>query len=718
MPQQLDTVEACVDALIARVGRDLRVGLPLGLGKPVELVNALYARARADATLQLTLLTALTLEKPEPASALEAAFLGPFLARVFEGVPELDYARDLRLGRLPPNVTIKEFFFRPGSQMGNAVAQQHYISSNYTFAARDVFNQGCNVAAQMICRRADGLRYSLSCNPDTGPELVELLRAAEAAGERRVAVVGVVNPQLPYMANDAEVEPALFDLIVDDPRCHSALFSTPKQPVGTADYAIGLQASALIRDGGTLQVGIGALGDAIVHALVLRQQQNDHYRAALEALDLPRRNAALLSGGGDAPFERGLYGATEMLVDGMMDLYRAGILKREVYDFWALQQLVNEGRCDPQQLHADVLDGLESLGVRVIRTADFERLQHHGFFNDASRYDQGYIVAPDGERVIANVADHRARQVMAEKCLGTQLRRGVVAHGGFFLGPRSFYDWLRALPEEERARIAMTGVYKVNQLDHNPRLYKAQRVHARFINTGIMVTLSGAVVSDGLDNGKVISGVGGQYNFVAMAHQLPNGRSVLMIRSVREAEGGKASSNVVFNYAHCTIPRHLRDIVITEYGIADLRSQSDSEIAKRLVCIADSRFQAGLLQQAQAAGKIEAGWQIPGIYRRNTPQSLEQRLAPLRKQGLFGAFPLGCDFTPEELKLAGALKKVKSRAAATPKWKLALAALRFRDIPSAMQPYLERMQLQSPQTLQDKVVRMLLVEELLRDTAR
>jgi acyl-CoA hydrolase len=37
--------------------------------------------------------------------------------------------------------------------------------------------------------------------------------------------------------------------------------------------------------------------------------------------------------------------------------------------------------------------------------------------------------------------------------------------------------------------------------------------------------LSGAVVSDGLDDGRVVSGVGGQYNFIAMAHQLATGRS-------------------------------------------------------------------------------------------------------------------------------------------------------------------------------------------------
>src|SRR5687767_15996492 len=96
MPVILEDVEACVDAIIERVGTDVRIGLPLGLGKPVPLVNALYARARRDPKLQLTILTALTLERPETPTALEKAFLGPFLERVFGDCPDPDYAADLR----------------------------------------------------------------------------------------------------------------------------------------------------------------------------------------------------------------------------------------------------------------------------------------------------------------------------------------------------------------------------------------------------------------------------------------------------------------------------------------------------------------------------------------------------------------------------------------------------------------------------------------------
>ena len=49
-------------------------------------------------------------------------------------------------------------------------------------------------------------------------------------------------------------------------------------------------------------------------------------------------------------------------------------------------------------------------------------------------------------------------------------------------------------------------------------------------------------------------------------------------------------SNIVWNYGHCTIPRHLRDIFVNEYGVADLRGKSDEEIVEALVDVCDARF--------------------------------------------------------------------------------------------------------------------------------
>jgi acyl-CoA hydrolase len=289
------------------------------------------------------------------------------------------------------------------------------------------------------------------------------------------------------------------------------------------------------------------------------------------------------------------------------------------------------------------------------------------------------------------------------------LRNGTVVSAAFFLGTREFYQWLRELPGEERRAISMTAVARVNQLDLNPRLYQLQRQHARFMNTGLMVTLGGAIVSDGLEDGRVISGVGGQYNFIAMAHQLATGRSILMVRATREGGDGGATSNIVFNYGHTTIPRHLRDLVVTEYGVADLRSKNDRDIIAALLNVADSRFQDGLLARAVAAGKIERGYRIPDAHRDNTPQRLQRQLAP--QAALFPAFPLGSDFTPEEQVLVGALQGLKARAAGN-KLKMLWDALSVHDIPAAAQPYLARLQLDAPADFQARVARRLLVLEL------
>jgi hypothetical protein len=199
-----------------------------------------------------------------------------------------------------------------------------------------------------------------------------------------------------------------------------------------------------------------------------------------------------------------------------------------------------------------------------------------------------------------------------------------------------------------------------------------------------------------------------------MAHELPRARSILLVRSARERGDGSATSNIVFNYGHTTIPRHLRDILITEYGIADLRSRTDGEVAQAVIEIADSRFQESLLEQARRAGKIAADYRIPEHRRYNRPERIEELIALQRRDGRFPAFPLGCDFSAEELTLAGALKQVQRRAATTPKWKLLLGLAGFRTsrISDATRPYLQRLALDAPKTLQDRVTQMLLVEAL------
>ncbi len=62
MTDVVATVEECVDRAIARVGTKLVLMAPLGLGKPVQLVNAFYRRAASDPGISLHIYTALCLE--------------------------------------------------------------------------------------------------------------------------------------------------------------------------------------------------------------------------------------------------------------------------------------------------------------------------------------------------------------------------------------------------------------------------------------------------------------------------------------------------------------------------------------------------------------------------------------------------------------------------------------------------------------------------------
>ncbi|GEM_PF-2368960 len=57
-------IEPCLDEIIDRLNKNICVEIGCGIGKPVNFINALYHRAKQDPTIDLTLLSALTLEKP------------------------------------------------------------------------------------------------------------------------------------------------------------------------------------------------------------------------------------------------------------------------------------------------------------------------------------------------------------------------------------------------------------------------------------------------------------------------------------------------------------------------------------------------------------------------------------------------------------------------------------------------------------------------------
>ena len=293
---------------------------------------------------------------------------------------------------------------------------------------------------------------------------------------------------------------------------------------------------------------------------------------------------------------------------------------------------------------------------------------------------------------------------------------GVVLHGAFFLGPKSFYRALRDMPPDEIARIQMMPVSFTNQLYGDEDAKRHARVDARFVNNAMMATLMGSAVSDGLENGQVISGVGGQYNFVAQAFALEGARSILAVEATRQAGKG-AQSNIRWNYGHETIPRHLRDVFVTEYGVADTRGKSDAETIAAMLQVTDSRFQDELAKIAKDAGKLPRNHEIPAAHRENFPERIADALKPAREAGLLPSFPFGSDFTEVEQRLIPALQ-VLQQAQRTP---LKLPGLLWQGMSqppdAADRECLARLGLDRPATLAERAYRALVGAALARSRA-
>ncbi|SOE18984.1 acyl-CoA hydrolase [Hoeflea halophila] len=603
--------KALAQQLIEQTGGEIRLALPLGLGKANSLVNALTRAACKDPAIRLTILTALTLQRPKAGSDLQRRFLEPAADRLFGRYKPLLYAQMIDEGTLPPNIEVREFFFQAGRWLGNSYAQRHYIPANYTHALSYVLDFKPNVVAQLVARNADG-RLSLSCNTDITVDLL----TARREGKADFTFAVEINDHLPFMEGPAEIPDGEAD-IEYDPETSFELFSVVRRPVSLQDMAIGLHVSQLVADGGTLQIGIGSIGDAIAQSLLLRHKKNSDYRALVEASPF----ASSGSGQHLAPFEIGLYAVTEMLVGGILELFRGGIIRREV--------------------------------------------------------------------------------------------DGAAIHAGFFLECRDFYRSLRDMPASQRAKIVMKPVSFTNSLYGDEMSKRAARRDARSVNNAMIVTCLGAVISDGVEDGKVVSGVGGQFNFVEQAFALEDGRSIITLNATRKS-GGKTISNIRWDYAHQTVPRHYRDIVVTEYGVADLRGKTDEECIAALIGIADSRFQSDLLAEAKKAGKIDTNFEITPAKRRNSPERLNGWLKAPRRKSLLPEYPFGTDFTETEKRLLPALATLKN---ASGSWSemTRLAARGLTSPPDT--ECLERLGLRHCSSLKQHVMRYLVLGALAQSRA-
>jgi acyl-CoA hydrolase len=620
-PLRIQNFSKAAEVLISLFPAHLKLAAPLGLGKPIKLLNKIYEGYRTRPDSRLDIFTALSLTRPGSSGEFEKRFAEPFIERHFgEDYPDLRYVKDSLSGELPNNINIYEFYFQAGQYLHSERAQASYISLNYTHVAQSLFRKNIHAVVQLVAKHPSKNTYSLCSNPDLTLDVIDLFRKSG----KPFYVVGVVHPGMPFMVGDAEVSEDYFNMIVDSPEMEKELFALPKAALDTSSIMIGLHSSQFVRDDGTLQIGIGSLSDALVYSTVLRHQKNDLYQKHMRKWWSDRGTDAKLDHLHWGVFEKGIYGTSELIFDGFMHLYRAGILNRRVRD------------------------------------------RKNG---------------PE-----------------------------IFLLGAFFLGSKEFYQWLRDLSEEERRGIGMTSVSKVNDLyDEDEMALRRQRKNARFFNSSFSMSLLGEAGSDTLPSGQVVSGVGGQYNFVAMSQEMPDARSILMLKSTR-TKGGRRSSNVSWTPGYATVPRHLRDIVVTEYGIADLLYKTDEEVICALLAISDVEFQEDLIIQAQKHQKLSRHYRLPSYAYNNHPGYLENFLQEARTQGIFPEFPFGTDFTSVEEKVYSALMRLKKSSGPLDRVQQLYKGLTLPV--KTYEPELRRMKLWSPKNVKEQVFQRILLAGL------
>jgi acyl-CoA hydrolase len=181
-------------------------------------------------------------------------------------------------------------------------------------------------------------------------------------------------------------------------------------------------------------------------------------------------------------------------------------------------------------------------------------------------------------------------------------RTGKVTNGGkgqyggvsvttFAFGSPELYAWL-----DGNSDVAFLPVEIVN----SPEAIGAN-VDMISINGALAIDVLGQVVADTI-NGKQFSGIGGAEDFVAGAGLELSDRSLICLPSTFSKDG-ELQSRIVPAFGPgvvITTPRHQVDVIVTEYGVAELEGRTVRERGEALAAIAHPQFRAGLLAAARA----------------------------------------------------------------------------------------------------------------------
>lgn len=153
---------------------------------------------------------------------------------------------------------------------------------------------------------------------------------------------------------------------------------------------------------------------------------------------------------------------------------------------------------------------------------------------------------------------------------------------GFAMGDKKLFDYIDNNPAFNFLNIAY--VNHPNVIKRNPQVMA--------INSAVEVDLTGQVCADSIGS-RIISGVGGQMDFIRGAFLSPGGKAMIAMPSVTNKGLSRISTTLNLGAGVVTTRQHV-EYIITEYGIANLRGKTMNERAQSLINIAHPDHRAQL----------------------------------------------------------------------------------------------------------------------------
>lgn len=222
-----------------------------------------------------------------------------------------------------------------------------------------------------------------------------------------------------------------------------------------------------------------------------------------------------------------------------------------------------------------------------------------GLVDDGACLQMGIGALPDA--VCAGLHHHRRLGIHTELMtpgLAELVRRGVAdnsakqTHTGttiftFALGDRALYDFIDDNPAAQ--------AFPVEYVNNPAVIARNDRVVS--VNATTQVDFHGACNSEFVA-GRQFSGTGGQVDFVRGAYMSAGGKSIIACHST--AAGGTISRITPRLSGPVTTGRNDTHLVITEYGVADMKGKTLSQRADALIAIAHPDFREELYREAHA----------------------------------------------------------------------------------------------------------------------